>query len=385
MTTELEKCESCGRAIGANEVPMVWQGAVVCSQCRERLEAGAIAMPGESLVARIMGTYRRRPIMMAITTGAAAAILLLLLAVLVVWLSWLSGQTLRGIKAGIQKAGRAVAIVLPEPSGSIHGRIWWRDAIGTMHLGRDKTVWLIRRTVPRAAVLAVFTQPKLHAALTARTSMLKAAYGKAVAELEADNKACERPQAAYEKARAALERAQAAWERALAAYNRAGAPYAHNRASAAWEKAQAAHNRAWAAYNRARAAKNAAWTPYNRAQAAAKNAERAARRARRPYDDVLILGHIPVRMGTASAITILKAFAYHNDGNGVWTLKAMKEFKAWGGKTKADFKGRYHFSDIRPGRYFFIISASTMVDYGHPITVAGGKNIRVDINTHGTP
>ena len=324
MTTELEKCESCGRAIGANEVPMVWQGAVVCSQCRERLEAGAIAMPGESLVARIMGTYRRRPIMMAITTGAAAAILLLLLAVLVVWLSWLSGQTLRGIKAGIQKAGRAVAIVLPEPSGSIHGRIWWRASTGTMHLGRDKTVWLIRRTVPRAVVLAVFSQPKLQAALAARTSMLKAAYSKAVAEEVAHKKAHE------------------------------------------WEFEPGL----------------------------------AARLARRAYEGVLkikrILGHIPVRMGTASAITILKAFAYHNDGNGVWTLKAMKEFKAWGGKTKADFKGRYHFSDIRPGRYFFVI-VSTVVDYGvpqtvrgivdykHPVTVAGGKNLRVDINTHGTP
>ena len=383
MTTELEKCESCGRAIGANEVPMVWQGAVVCSQCRERLEAGAIAMPGESLVARIMGTYRRRPIMMAITTGAAAAILLLLLAVLVVWLSWLSGQMLRGIKAGIQKAGRAVAIVLPEPSGSIHGRIWWRASTGTMHLGRDKTVWLIRRTVPRAVVLAVFSKPKLQAALAARTSMLKAAYSKAAAEEVAHKKAYARAQAASKMAHAAYLRASSADTEAGAAYARAQiSPGSDEAAHAAYRRAHSTKWKAWWA------ARRASSTEEN-AQVAAKNAERAARRARRAYDGVLeikrILGHIPTRMGIASAITILKAFAYHNGGNGVWTLKAMKEFKAWAGKTKADFKGRYHFSDIRPGRYFFIISASTMVDYGHPVTVAGGKNLRVDINTHGTP
>jgi TonB family protein len=379
-----ETCENCRRVIAVNETPCLWQGAVVCAQCRARLEAGAVVLPGKPLMARLTEIYRQHPVVMAIATGAAAAVALLLVAILAAWMSWASGQTSREIKAGIQGVKKAVAVVLPVPSGSIHGRVWWRTSAGVMHLGRDKNVWLIRRTVPRAAVLAILNQPKLHAALVAliaRIPVLEAAYLKAA-----------RASAAYDKAYRAYDRAQAAYYTAMDEYERH-----RDKVHRAYRKA------AGAAYHRACEECSAVAGRMSQPMGSPESSEEETegyifdvyQQAQAAYHKalekrLLLAGHLPPRIGTFSAIKTIET-TYRLCGGSIGNVsgsdavKAMV-LKAMAAKTKADFKGHYHFTDIPAGRYFFIIPASTsfglsgVLDYRHPVTVAGGENIRADIN-----
>ncbi len=388
----VEVCGSCRRVIAVNETPCLWQGDVVCAQCRAGLEAGAAVMPKKPLMARTKETYRRHPILMAIATGAAAAVVLLLVAILVVWISWFSGQALRGIKAGVQGANGAIAAVLPVPTGSIHGRVWWRTSAGVMHLGRDKSVWLIRREVSRAAVLAAINQPKLHAALVARVPVLEADCAKEAAAKAAYDRAKASPynraRAAYYRARMACNWAYAAYGRAMmvasnngegrlatvAAYRKLKATYAKRAATkAAYIKAKRApHYRVVAAYIKAK-------TAYYKAKAAHYKRHLAAIRR-------LLAGHFPPQMGTLSAIQTI-AMAYLLHGDTVGSIFSSNAIKATATETKTDFKGRYRFTDVAAGRYFFLLSVPFYrghlpgdVDYGHPVTVAGGENIRADIN-----
>lgn len=263
-----------------------------------------------------------------------------------------------------------------------------------MHLGRDKKVWIIRRTVPRAAVLAALNhQPGLHAALVARIAQipfLAAAYTKAAAELKADDNPKVR---AWDRARATWAKAQAAW----AAQN----PVEDDRARAAKaETTLLAQNPGWAqmpwakavvAYDKARATWDKAHAPYDKAKAAY---EKAQGRYHKALKIQFILAHLPPWIGTISAIKTIRTVSGLCGRSGYVARNSIMN-GAIAGKTKADFKGRYHFSDIQAGQYFFILPSSgaltyghlvaltyrhLVVDYGHPIMVAGGKNIRVDID-----
>ena len=338
-----EKCANCGRVIATNEVAFLWQEKIVCAQCRTRLEAGGAAAPARPVPARIGEAYRRRPVFMAIATGIVAGTLVLLVAVAAAWMSWASSKTLHGIGAGLHGIGNIAAVVLPAAHGSIHGRIWWRSPIGAMHLGRDKTVMLVRRRVSGTAFHAFLQKSGAYAALTVPAS-----------------------QAA---------RLRVAYRKAIAAYNEAGATYSD---------AQATYQ---AAVNKARATPNKAWTAYqaaaNNARAAYHKARAAANEARATYENAvaatqLLNAQYPKRIGFISAEGICgRVYQRVNISVSLRKLFVVK-------KTKANFRGKYHFSKVAPGNYFFECNepdgTTVILHYRRPIQVSSGQDVAVDID-----
>lgn len=343
MATEsVEKCENCGHVIATNESPFLWLDRVVCAPCRAKLETGVAATPVRPVLARVKEAYRRRPVFMAIASGVAAAVLVSLVVVAATWMFWASSKTLHGIDAGLRSFGKAAALVLPTAHGAIHGRIWWRSTSGAVRLGRDKTVVLVRRRTSGAAFQAQLRGSGAYAALillASHAARLRVAYRKA--------------QAAYGKARAAYNSARAAYGPGMRWTSSDGAK------ATADINTRAAYKSAKAAYGGPLAAKE------------------------------ILDAHFPKRIGFASASGICNLTNVHIPLRKLFGVK----------KTKANFKGQYHFSKVAAGKYFLLcrlppwitINGITInrsivfVHYKQPIQVSAGQDADVDVNLNKGP
>ena len=198
----------------------------------------------------------------------------------------------------------------------------------------------------------------------------------------------ERTGASYRKAAEASNLAVAAYDRAEAALANASAAYygawnAKDKAFASYRTAKVAYSNAGKFAKRTRAALGKALAAYDGDQIVFHHAQKVYKKTTAAYSgardaEQLLNAQYPRQIGFYSANRIcIQFFSVAHI-----KIDPYKLFVAQ--RTKANFRGRYDFPQVAPGRYFLTCKQPNgnlaSLHYIRPIQVSAGQDLELDIN-----